>query len=280
MRDSSNNSYERHFFLEKNAKRIYCSEYSAQNAMGKSHGVILCAPIWGERMRTRRIFTNLARRLAKVGYSVIRCDYYGDGNSGGETAELTYEGMKDDIRNLYGCLVSKSDIDRVTLVGLRIGANCAASLLEELDCAIGAILVEPIVNLADFFRDALRANLSSQMTMHKKILKNREQLIDEIRNGILVDIDGFLVGKEFWESFEQAGPLSVACPANKTVTIISMFSRGKRVNDYSRCVVRPEVVKFETIDQEFIWTDWKYYNPCPTSFFDRILGELRAHDTA
>ena len=57
------NKKERHFFLEKENKRIYCVEYIADPAKNNKQGIILCKPTWGERIRTHRIFTNLARLL-------------------------------------------------------------------------------------------------------------------------------------------------------------------------------------------------------------------------
>ena len=68
---------DRHFFLQHHNKSIYCVEYLPQNGKNIDTAVIICAPIWGERIRTHRIFTSLGRELQKKNSYVLTCDYYG-----------------------------------------------------------------------------------------------------------------------------------------------------------------------------------------------------------
>lgn len=268
------NRKERHFFLEKKNKRIYCVEYIADPAKDNKQGVILCKPTWGERIRTHRIFTNLARMLKKEGFNIISFDYFGDGNSGGGTLDLNFSGMVDDIVEVSKYLSSQHEIESFTLIGLRIGANCAIVAEPKIKNLKQMILFEPIINPVEDLKVRLRANLSSQMAVHKKILKNRTVLIEEIKSGIPVNMDGFLIGKELWESFEQVSPLQINSDFTGPVKIISLVEKNKKGIDFSKLVENYKNGSRMAIEKEFIWTDWKYYIPNPPIFFEAVRSEL------
>ena len=265
---------ERYFFLEENKKRIYCVEYLPCEDDDNHYGVILCKPIWGERMRTHIIFTNLARLLTSEGFTVITCDYFGDGNSDGDTLDLTYTGMIDDINVLYHYISNKHQLRFFALIGLRIGANCAISVHNGIELLRKMILIEPIISLIDCLKIALRSNLSNQMVVYKKIIKNRSTLIQEIINGTSVNFDGFLVGKQLWESFEFASPLQVNSHFKGLVTILSMPDKGRKGTDYSNLASNFTNAKYETIEKEFSWSDNRNYVPNPPILFRKIMNEL------
>lgn len=267
---------ERHFFLEAKGKAIYCVEYLPEDTLDNGRGVILCKPIWGERIRTHRIFTNLANMLASQGFSVVTCDYYGDGNSGGETQDLTYSGMVEDIELIYDYLSDQRDPAAMMVVGLRLGACCALSVNSRLPKVVKTILIEPVPNIIDYLKDALRANLTSQMAIHKKIVRNREQLIEDLKAGILINIDGFVIGKRFWESFESASSMKIIEGLNGSFVVFSLVDQRGKSTDYTGLFSRLENVRFEKIPKEFTWTDWKYYVPSPPILFEKVLQEINS----
>lgn len=271
---NSGSGTERHFFLEKDNKRIYCVEYISDPAKDNKQGIILCKPTWGERIRTHRIFTNLARMLREKGFNIISFDYFGDGNSGGDTLDLNFSGMVDDIVEVSKYLSSQHQIEIFTLIGLRIGANCAIGAEPKNKNLKQMILFEPILNPVEDLKVRLRANLSTQMAAHKKILKNRTVLIEEIKSGIPVNMDGFLIGKELWESFEQASPLEIESDFTGPVKLISLIDKNKKGKDFSKLAANYKNGSSMAIEKEFIWTDWKYYIPNPPIFFETISSEL------
>jgi alpha/beta superfamily hydrolase len=265
---------ERHFFLQNENKSTYCVEYMADSSNKTKQGVILCKPIWGERIRTHRIFTNLGRMLASHGFNVITCDYFGDGNSGGETQDLTYDGMVDDVNHMYDHLRAQSNLTSLALVGFRVGATCALSASSRLPDVRRTILIQPILNIIDYLKEALRANLASQMALHKKIVRTREKLVEDIKAGIPVNIDGFIVGKGLWESFESSSPLKMSDTLNGSFVIFSLIDKYGKGTDYTGLLKELGNVRIEQLEKEFVWTDWKYYVPSPPILFDKILQEI------
>lgn len=265
---------ERHFFLEQFDNRIYCVEYIADPSNDNKEGIILCKPIWGERIRTHRIFTNLARMLREEGFNIITFDYFGDGNSGGDTLDLNFHGMVNNIKAVSEYFLNQHQIESFTMIGLRIGANCAVKAEPSIKNLKRMILFEPIPNLVEDLKIGLRANLSTQMAVHKKILKSRTVLIEEIKKGIPVNMDGFLISKELWESFEQVSPLEISSNFTGPVKIISMVEKNKKGIDFSEPAGNYINGSSLAIEKEFIWTDWKYYIPNPPIFFETIRSAL------
>ena len=265
---------ERHFFLLENNKQIYCVEYLPDENLKRNIGVILCKPIWGERIRTHSIFTNLARELASIGFTIITCDYYGDGNSGGETTELSFSSMVNDIVSLNKYLIKNYQIKEFVVLGLLIGANVAAIAEKKITGIEKMVLFEPQLNPIDNMKKILRTNLSSQMVVHKKIIKNREKLIEDLKNNIPVNVDGFMMSKDFWESYENISPFKLEHTFNGPVSIFSFVKKGRKGKDYADIVSQFANGKFKTIEQEFDWTGWKSHIPTPLVFFKVIRDEL------
>ena len=267
---------ERHFFLEHDQKRIYCVEYVPTEEAKRDCCVILCKSIWGERIRTHRIFTNLARTLRDIGFYVATCDYYGDGNSGGETKDLTFSGMVQDVQLLHDYLAENTAIKNVSLAGLRFGSNVAICVEPMISGTQRMILFEPIGDPEGVLKEWLRANLASQMAIHKKILKNRNELIDDLKNGLFVNIDGFVIGKEFWESFEVITPFCVNSDFSGPVSVYSLPAKGRKPADFSNLAAGYRSPQLKTLESEFVWTGWKQHVPKPPRFIETVVAELTA----
>ena len=122
---------ERHFFLDGGGGRLHCVEHLPPPDLSNGKAVVLCRPIWGERIRTHRVFASLGRHLSGKGFSVVACDYHGDGNSGGATLDLSFTGMVADVKRLHAYLLETHKPRGFAVVGLRAGANCALAAARE-----------------------------------------------------------------------------------------------------------------------------------------------------
>jgi pimeloyl-ACP methyl ester carboxylesterase len=266
---------ERTFFHTYNQRRIFAVEYIPCEGNIRRHGVILCKPIWGERIRTHRIFTNLARDLAAKGFHVLTCDYFGDGNSAGDSTELEIPGMVSDIADLSGYLTKNYELETNTLVGMLIGGNVAwlcGNIIEKLK---KIILIQPLLNPIEHLETALRSNLSSQMVVHKKVIKDRTALIDEIKSGIAVNVDGFMLGKKMWESYARISPFGEQTyEFGESVSILSLKKKGSKGLDYTSLQKKYTKVRIIELEQEIVWTDWKIYKPKPQILFQTLSNEI------
>jgi pimeloyl-ACP methyl ester carboxylesterase len=111
-------------------RRLLGALHLAQRLQPRSTAVLLCNPFGEEASRGHRTFRVLATQLERAGYSVLRFDYAGTGDSLGESEDATVDGWLADIGAAADHLRAASGIARITLVGLRFGATLAALATE------------------------------------------------------------------------------------------------------------------------------------------------------
>jgi exosortase A-associated hydrolase 1 len=110
----------------------------------KRVGVVIVVGGPSYRVGSHRQFVLLARRLAASGYAVMRFDYRGMGDSGGEPR--SFEDLGDDIAAATRCLRSRvPQLGGVVLWGLCDAATGICLALRSLPDVVGVALLNPWV---------------------------------------------------------------------------------------------------------------------------------------
>lgn len=116
-------------FFGTGAHRLFGMYAPAHAGHAQRRAVVLC-PAWGdEYLSAHRAMRQLAHQLAAAGVDVLRFDYFGTGDSAGDLREASLAGWQDDIERAIGELRDTAGAERVGVVGLRLGATLAASLV-------------------------------------------------------------------------------------------------------------------------------------------------------
>jgi pimeloyl-ACP methyl ester carboxylesterase len=143
------------FFFGSKQRRLFGSYEPATRRAGA--GAALLCGSWGtEYTNAHRAMRVLSKRLCATGFDTLRFDYFGAGDSGGETVDAELEGWKDDISTALRELREMSGASRLTLIGMRLGATLVAELAPQLTVkADGIVLWDPIVCGPDYVRSLL-----------------------------------------------------------------------------------------------------------------------------
>lgn len=101
--------------------------YTPAHASGaRPRAAVLCAPWGAEHLRAHRSIAQLAKWLAEAGVHVLRFDYFGTGDSAGDMRDARIDGWVDDVQTAIDELKDTTGLQRVTLIGHRMGAVLAA----------------------------------------------------------------------------------------------------------------------------------------------------------
>lgn len=159
---------------------------------------VFCHPFGEEKLWSHRAMVSFARRLAARGHHVFRFDYYGNGDSSGEFEESSLTTARRDLETAIAWIRDRTGSASVSLLGLRLGATIAAVAAESLPVD-RLVLWAPILDGGRYVQEMLRANLATQLAVHKEIRQDREQLVAHMKSGGSVSVDGYLMSQWMFE---------------------------------------------------------------------------------
>lgn len=118
------------FFFGTADHRLFGVYQPSRGHVGRS-GVVLCYP-WGqEYVPAHKAFKALASLLVDAGHDVLRFDYHGTGDSGGDLEEGTPPSWPADLSMAIDELKDTAGSRQISLCGLRMGAAWAAQVAAE-----------------------------------------------------------------------------------------------------------------------------------------------------
>lgn len=133
--------------------RLFGVYHPAESAHHRSCGVVICAPFGHEYIRAHRLLRQLAVQLSRGGFHVLRFDYLGCGDSAGDAEHGSPSQWIADIATAIDELRDTSEVRRVCLVGLRLGATLAASAANQRDDVDAVVLWDPILDGGRYLED-------------------------------------------------------------------------------------------------------------------------------
>lgn len=181
------------FYFGPSDKQLFGLYHVPQPGQERDFGVVLCNP-WGQEfVRAHRAISQLALRLARQGYPVLRFDFYGTGDSSGEDTCGTLGQWQVDLRTAIQELKRRSRVERVFLAGLRLGASLAALVASGRDDVEGLVLWEPAVQGPEYLQDLTTWHEEKQyyFLSNVKISTERTELLGfGLHETLLADLAG------------------------------------------------------------------------------------------
>jgi amino acid adenylation domain-containing protein len=150
-------------FIGHGERRLYGC-YHIPKVAGTRKGAVLCYPIGHEYIRAHRSYRLLAKQLAEAGIHVLRFDYSGTGDSGGEFNRARVGHWIDDINTAVDDIRNRFDVTLAYLIGLRLGGSLALQAAAKDAHISGLVLWDPVVNG--------RMYLSETLAIHNDMLRS------------------------------------------------------------------------------------------------------------
>lgn len=153
------------FYFGTLQKPLFGIYQAPQAGSERNHGIVLCNPMGREYILAHRTFRQLAMRLTQVGFHVLRFDYYGCGDSAGESDEGSIEQWLHDIATAIEEIRDRGSLTKVSLIGLRWGATLSVLCGTRRSDFENVVLWEPIINGKSY--------LAELTTSHNNWLRNQ-----------------------------------------------------------------------------------------------------------
>lgn len=132
------------------ADRQLFGVYHPPLAAPRSAGVVLCYPGPQEYRQAHWVYRRLAGMLAREGWHALRFDYYATGDSAGESADGSLAQWTADVATAVGELRDVAGVQRVALVGMRLGAALALRATAAGARVSDLVLWDPVVSGAAY----------------------------------------------------------------------------------------------------------------------------------
>ena len=173
-----------------------------RNSITPSEAFLIIPPFAEEMNKSRRMLSKMSTELAVLGYEVIFPDLFGTGDSEGEFSKANWRVWCDDLKMIYGDLVSRGLL--VNILALRAGALLAHELLScEGMNFNNVVLWQPVVSGDIWLTQFLRLKLASRLfdtTDNKETTKTLKAKLD---NGQFIEVAGYLVSPSLVSGMRQ-----------------------------------------------------------------------------
>lgn len=140
------------FYFGTQRRRLFGIYEPAVSGAGQ-RAAVLCHPCGAEYVHAHRSMRQLAAKLSEAGFHTLRFDYFGTGDSAGETTDISLDGWENDVEMAMEELKDMVGAAQVALVGLRAGAALASQVAARRAKEVNAIILwDPIISGQEFFR--------------------------------------------------------------------------------------------------------------------------------
>jgi len=211
--------------------------------------VVLCSSIGDEYIRAHRALRQLAMRLSKAGHPVLRFDYSGCGDSAGEDVDATIAGWLADVSQAIEEVKARARVNRVLLVGLRLGAALAALAAEGRNDIAGMVLWEPVVSGVDYLDTLTQAHQErmwyflSTPAQSKRVSESGMELL------------GFTISDRLRAELEQVNLLNLKVQPGRPVFIIEKDEQPLVSQLKQYCEHRGVNLSYQQMDSPVIWKE-------------------------
>ena len=230
------------FFFEGSACQLYGC-YDAPQGAARDTGVVIATAHGHEYVQFHRVFVQLAHMLAESGIPVLRFDYSGCGDSGGDPESWSLEQWGDDLGRAASELARLSGVRRIGVVGLRLGGTIACRAVELHSRLDFTVLWDPVVDGSAFLQELRDAH--QVMLRYAHVTASQDAIHGE-------ELLGF-PAPSFWvdelEAIERAESIPDSLPPTLLIESNPHHSQAALLDK----LIRTPDFRHEVFSNEFLW---------------------------
>jgi alpha-beta hydrolase superfamily lysophospholipase len=177
--------------------------------------VLICNPLGDDYVRAHRSLRHLAEDLCAAGFSVLRFDFHGTGDSAGSERDPgRVAAWRRDVRTAIDELRARTGSAEVAIIGLRLGATIAAEVASERRDVASVVLWHPFSDGASFTSETLRMHKMHRMLEPDSFAAGPPDYVDG------AEALGFFLTNETIDDLKRVDLLALARPPARSVLVI------------------------------------------------------------
>lgn len=165
--------------------------------------LVACHSIGLEHMVPSRMLALIVRQAAGMGFPAMLYHSRGHGDSSGNFADVTFEGLVEDALNAAHCVSEKSGASKIIFLGVRFGTMVAAKALSQYADSAGLVLWEPVHRGSDYFRQFVRGLLFAAVARGQKLGETADDVLKRVERDGRADIHATYLHSKFYLSSRE-----------------------------------------------------------------------------
>jgi alpha-beta hydrolase superfamily lysophospholipase len=160
-RITSRSGTARALYFESDDNHLFAWLHQPSTPSQQKLGVVICSPFGYESICAHRSVREFAETIADAGIPALRFDYLGSGDSADidENCDVVKRWTQDVISAIHE-LRHRTGVDRICLLGIRLGALLAALAAAECRMVESLILIGPVVSGRRYVRELRMTQLA------------------------------------------------------------------------------------------------------------------------
>jgi uncharacterized protein len=242
--------------------------YEAAGAASKpSRAVVVCHPWGSEYIHAYRAMRRLTKMLTVSGIHTLRFDYFGTGDSAGDSTAGDLDGWETDIHSAIEELVDTTGATQISLVGLRLGATLAANVAVRLGAAVNSLVLwDPVVSGSEYLTEIHHSARTGWLP--------KSATARPADQGGGHEIMGFPLTESVAAAIKRIdlAAIALALP-DRTLTVVSQHLRSHE--SLQRALgQRPAPLTIEYIDSPPGWIEWPIHHPLAGTIPVKVLQRI------
>ena len=252
---------------------------TAAESEKRDYSILLCNPFGQEAIRSHRLIRLLAERLARVGFSVLRFDYYATGDSPGADEEADIDGWIGDVLSAHAELERLSGNSSCAWLGLRLGGAIALQASSKIAHALDKIVLwDPVVDGEGYLDEIGKAHIEAIKLSYGARFSTDEKFRQVVIAESRTEAMGFPLTKRLRDQIAAFSAASLTVINASCINIFSGNLPEPSVEFLRALKIRGINCEFTSVTTEVNWAANEMMNSTlvPVEMLDALVASLSA----
>ncbi|MDM0017770.1 serine aminopeptidase domain-containing protein [Variovorax saccharolyticus] len=265
------------FYFGPADRQLFAIYHAPERETESRAALLMCCPYGHEAIRVHRLYRVLAERIARLGIAVLRFDFFGTGESGGDDADGEMQGWQRDLLDAHEELQRRSGARTTTWLAARLGATLALQTAKRAPGLDRLILWDPILDGPAYVEELHAAQIAMLEIGYYASNPSWYQRRAQGDGPAITEALGHRISGELSTQWAALRPDGLTLDSGAKTTVLSRPEDGRSREWCLRESTRGRPVEHEMLEHPIDWTSDPIPNQAivPVDVTRRLLALMR-----